>query len=131
MLEKVRKKFSHFNFKTLSRFSTRRNIPRTAESLMFFIEFRQKHTLKSRIKFNFPAAENSANQSYCSLCVPHDQNNSRTDDSVVKNRLYGMKQSQYLSCSGFFWNYLASEGDQVFNYFNYFRTDLRNPYSKD
>ena len=40
------------------------------ESLLFFIEFRQKRTLKSRIKFNFSAAENSANQSYCSLCVP-------------------------------------------------------------
>ena len=28
-----------------------------------------------RIKFNFSAAENSANQSYCSFCVPRDQNN--------------------------------------------------------
>ena len=33
----------------------------------FFIEFRQKRTL-----------ETSENQSYCSLCVPHDQNNSRS-----------------------------------------------------
>ena len=62
----------------LSRFSTRWNIPRAAESLLFFIEFRQKRTLKSQIKFNFSAAENSANQSYCSLCVPRDQNNSRS-----------------------------------------------------
>ena len=62
----------------LSRFSTRRNIPRAAENLLFFIEFRQVRTLKSRIKFNFSAAENSANQSYCSLCVPRDQNNSRS-----------------------------------------------------
>ena len=62
----------------LNRFSTRRNIPRAAESLLFFIEFCQIRTLKSRIKFNFSAAENSANQSYCSLCVPRDQNNSRS-----------------------------------------------------
>ena len=47
-----------------------RDIPRPAESLLFFIEFRQKRTLKSRNKFNFLAAENSGNQSYCSLCVP-------------------------------------------------------------
>ena len=65
----------------LRRFSARRNIPCAAESLLFFIEFRQKRTLKSRIKLNFSAAENPANQSYCSLCVPRDQNNS-TDDSV-------------------------------------------------
>ena len=62
----------------LSRFSTRRNIPRAAESLLFFIEFRQKRTLKSRIKFNFSAAENSENQSYFSLCLSRDQNNSRS-----------------------------------------------------
>ena len=49
----------------------------TPVSKLFFIEFRQKRTLKSQIKFNFSAAENSANQSYCSLCVPRDQNNSR------------------------------------------------------
>ena len=53
-----------------SRFSTRRNIPRPVESLLFFIEFHQKRTLKSRNKFNFLAAENSGNQPYCSLCVP-------------------------------------------------------------
>ena len=40
--------------------------------------FWKKCTLKSRIKFNFFATENSTNQSYCSLCVPRDQNNSRS-----------------------------------------------------
>ena len=44
----------------------------------FSSEFRQKRTMKSRIKFNFSAAENSTNQSYCSLCVPRDHNNSRS-----------------------------------------------------
>ena len=53
------------------------------EKPIVIIEFRQKRTLKSRIKFNFSAAENFANQSYCSLCVPRDQNNSRSvHDSV-------------------------------------------------
>ena len=54
----------------LSRFSTRRNILRAAKNLLFFIEFPQKRTLKIRIKFNFSDAE--------SLCVPRDQNNSRS-----------------------------------------------------
>ena len=41
-----------YRWYVLSRFSTRRNILRAAENLLFFIEYRQKRTLKSRIKFS-------------------------------------------------------------------------------
>ena len=68
----------HYYFIHKAGFPLRRNAPRAAESLLFFTEFHQKRTLKSRINFNFSAAEHSANQSYCSLCVQRDQNNSRS-----------------------------------------------------
>ena len=70
-------RFLLHGLRILSRFSTG-GIFRPSGKPIVFHRIPPKAYLKSQIKFNFSAAKNSANQSYCPLCVPRDQNNSRS-----------------------------------------------------